>query len=197
MGSYRFGVFCRSLAKRSASEQSFICWHMSCSYQLFVAVTSLQRRSFSDIRLRDVTEALKANGLSDVTHVRFAHIDDDFEIPPGSHASLLHFFVTLQKELCEGRAQLAPACAHLACLFANGRPAAPMPPTMLRVRMEDECATQCLQLPTGTQADCLRCGPPAKRQKQIELGVLQEVQPHKETNSDARGMGPRRVTCSP
>ena len=73
---------------------------MGCSYELFLAVASLQRRSFSGIRLKEITAALDANGLSEVTHVRFTHIADDLELPEGSHASLLHFLVELQKEVC-------------------------------------------------------------------------------------------------
>ena len=82
---------------------------MVCSYELFLAVASLKQRSFGDIPLGDVTAALDANGLSDVAHVRFAHIDDDFELPPGSHASLLQFFVVLQKEMSERCARNAHA----------------------------------------------------------------------------------------
>ena len=74
---------------------------MGCSYELFLAVASLQRRSFPGIHWKEVTAALEANGLTDVEHVRFAHIDD-YKMPLGSHAGLLHFFVVLQKDLCEG-----------------------------------------------------------------------------------------------
>ena len=77
---------------------------MGCSYELFLALASLQRRSFSCIRLNEITAALEANELSEVAHVRFAHIDDEFELPAGSHASLLHFFVVLQEEFSARRA---------------------------------------------------------------------------------------------
>ena len=74
---------------------------MGCSYELFLAVSSLQRRSFPGIHLKEITAALDANGLAEVAHVQSAHIDD-YKMQQGGHASLPQFFLLLQKELREG-----------------------------------------------------------------------------------------------
>ena len=95
-------------SSRAASYDALILI-MTCSYELFLAVAALQRRSFSCIRLNEITAALEANRLSEVPHVRFAHIDDEFELPAGSHASLLHFFVVLQEE--PNARHASPACS--------------------------------------------------------------------------------------
>ena len=37
--------------------------------------------------------------------------------------------------------------------------------------------------------------PPAKRQKQAELDAVTQLHVERDTNVDAKGMGPRRVSC--
>ena len=83
---------------------------MGCSYKLFLAISSLQRRSFSSLGLPEITAALEANGITDAEHLRFVD-SADLELRCGCSPNLRQFFETLGRELVEGRALSAPARA--------------------------------------------------------------------------------------
>ena len=73
---------------------------MGCSYELFLAIASLQRRCFASLALREITAALEENCLTDVVHLRFVDAAD-LELHCGCSPSLLSFIQALGKELSE------------------------------------------------------------------------------------------------
>ena len=85
---------------------------MGCSYELFLALASLQRRKFHGLCLKEVTAALEANGITDVEHMRFVD-STDLELRCGCSPDLRNFFETLGRELAEGHALPAAASACL------------------------------------------------------------------------------------
>ena len=85
---------------------------MGCSYELFLAMASLQRRKFPGLSLKEITDALEANGITDIEHMRFVD-SADLELRCGCSPNLRNFLETLGRELAGGHALPATASACL------------------------------------------------------------------------------------